>query len=207
MSASSDLSPEFTLSLDDGSFASRSRIGSCSISDPEDADGFSFRFNRSFSSWTVFNRTSSVYTDSSEDLASLGGDGSEDRHASIVRRLEYGEKDIGKIVDYFERYIRGGGVTPETKEKATRVVHCVTDSGLKARIRQFQNWRPEDKMGREMLASQLTERLTTSGLDKQPSNMPSSTTIAKKHVPHRLKVCEGAVQSKLSLFDRKVNQN
>ncbi len=209
MSASSDLSPEFTFSLDDGSFASRSRIGSCSISDPEDLDGLSLRFNRSFSSWTVFNRSSSVYTDSSEDLASLGGEGSEDRNSSLVRRLEYGEKDIGKIVDYFECYIRGGGVATESKDKAAtgRRVQCVTNSGLKARIRQFQNWRHEEKLGREkLLASQLTERLTAAGLEKQ-TNLPVSSTIAKKHVSHRLKVCEGAVQSKLSLFDKKVNHN
>ena len=211
--SSSDLSPEFTLSLDDGSFASRSRIGSCSISDPEDLDSLSLRFNRSFSSWTVFNRSSSVYTDSSEDLASLGGEGSEDRNSSLVRRLEYGEKDIGKIVDYFECYIRGGGVTSESKDKACvgRGVQCTTNSGLKARIRQFQNLRHEEKLGRDkLLASQLTERLTeTAVLEKQStvSSAPNSTTIAKKHVSHRLKVCEGAVQSKLSLFDKKVNQN
>ncbi|XP_046445577.1 dual specificity testis-specific protein kinase 1-like isoform X2 [Daphnia pulex] len=210
--SSSDLSPEFTLSLDDGSFASRSRIGSCSISDPEDLDSLSLRFNRSFSSWTVFNRSSSVYTDSSEDLTSLGGEGSEDRNSSLVRRLEYGEKDIGKIVDYFECYIRGGGVTSESKDKACmgRGVQCTTNSGLKARIRQFQNLRHEEKLGRDkLLASQLTERLTeAAGLEKQSAvTAAPSSTIAKKHVPHRLKVCEGAVQSKLSLFDKKVNQN
>lgn len=210
MSASSDLSPEFTVSLDNDSFASRSRIGSCSISDPEDLDGLSLRFNRSFSSWTVFNRSSSIYTDSSEDLASLGGEGIEDRSSSLVRRLEYGDKDIGKIVDYFEHYIRGGGVAAESKDKTTttgRRVQCATNPGLKARIRQFQNLRHEEKLGREkLLASQLTERLTSSGLEKQ-SNLPANSTTAKKHVSHRLKVCEGAVQSKLSLFDKKVNPN
>ena len=210
--SSSDLSPELTLSMDDGSFASRSRIGSCSISDPEDLDSLSLRFNRSFSSWTVFNRSSSVYTDSSEDLTSLGGEGSEDRNSSLVRRLEYGEKDIGKIVDYFECYIRGGGVTSESKDKASvgRGVQCTTNSGLKARIRQFQNMRHEEKMGRDkLLASQLTERLTeAAGLEKQSAIIAApNSTIAKKHVPHRLKVCEGAVQSKLSLFDKKVIQN
>lgn len=212
MSASSDLSPEFTLSLDEGSFASRSRIGSCSISDPEDLDSLSLRFNRSFSSWTVFNRSSSVYTDSSEDLASLGGDGSEERNSSLVRRLEYGEKDIGKIVDYFECYIKHGGVTSESKDKATkgRGGQCSANSALKARIRQFQNWRHEEKLGREkLLASQLTERLTgAANAEKSPlMTITPNSTIAKKQVSHRLKICEGAVQSKLSLFDKKVNQN
>lgn len=209
MSASSDLSPEYTLSLDDGSFLSRSRIGSCSISDAEDVDGLSFRLNRSFSSWTLFNRSSSVYTDSSEDLASLGGaDGADDRTSSIMRRLEYGEKDIGKIVDYFERYIRSGGVGPDrmTMDRATgQTVQRVTNSALKARIRQFQNWRHEDKIGRDkLLASQLTERLAASGLDRPPNLPASSSSTSKRHISHRLKVCEGAVQSKLSLFDKKV---
>ena len=117
MSASSDLSPELRLSLDDGSFLSRSRLGSYSASDAEDGGGsgsgvgFSLRMNRSFSSWTLFNRSSSICTDSSDDLASLGGDtfSCEERNGSLIRRLEYGEKDIGKIVEYFEHYFRGHG--------------------------------------------------------------------------------------------------
>ena len=203
MSASSDLSPEFTLPLDDGSFASRSRIGSCSVSDPEDLDGLSLRFNRSFSSWTLFNRSSSIYTDSSEDLASLGGgEGGEDRHHhSLVRRLEYGEKDIGKIVEYFERYMKG--VAPESKDADTRRVQCVTNPmGLKARIRQFQNLRQEEleKLGRG-------EKLVVSQLTSTDHVVCKSSISSKKHVCQRLKVCEGAVQSKLSLFDKKISPN
>lgn len=233
MSACSDLSPEFLsrLSLDDGSLLTRSRMGSCSISDADDAEAFSLRLNRSFSSWTLFNRSSSLYTsDSSEDLASLEGggggdfDSSDKSSQSLMRRLEYGEKDISKIVDYFERYIRSGGVNgveslngkSNLSSTAGQTVQCVPATttvkpSLKARIRQFQNWRPEDKLGREkLLASQLTERLTAaSGLDlsgtSADANRPQPIYSAKKHVSHRLKVCEGAVQSKLSLFDKKIH--
>ena len=210
MSASSDLSPEFTLSLDDGSFvAPRSRIGSCSMSDTEDGDAFSVRLNRSFSSWTLFNRSSSVYTDSSEDLASLTGDEGSNG-SSLMRRLEYGEKDIGKIVDYFERYIRSGGDSASAVAAGRTVQQCVTScSNLKARIRQFQNWRQnEEKLGRDkLLASQLSERLAAvSGLvERAPPAPQLSQPPSKKQVAQRLKVCEGAVQSKLSLFDKKVN--
>ena len=210
MSASSDLSPEFTLSLDDGSFvAPRSRIGSCSMSDTEDGDAFSLRLNRSFSSWTLFNRSSSVYTDSSEDLASLTGDEGSNG-SSLMRRLEYGEKDIGKIVDYFERYIRSGGYSASAVAAGRTVQQCVTSSSLKARIRQFQNWRQnEEKLGRDkLLATQLSERLAAvSGLVERapPAPQPSQPPPSKKQVAQRLKVCEGAVQSKLSLFDKKVN--
>lgn len=229
MSACSDLSPEFLsrLSLDDGSFLTRSsRIGSYSMSDSDEAEVFSLRLNRSFSSWTLFNRSSSVYTsDSSEDLASLGDacDGSDRSSQSLMRRLEYGEKDISKIVDYFERYIRGGGVNGvEPLEKSssgagvgsanatTATTRSTVNPALTARIRQFQNWRHEDKIGRDkLLASQLTERLTAaSGLggERQLANQTQPIYSAKKHVSQRLKVCEGAVQSKLSLFDSKKGQ-
>ncbi len=51
--------------------------------------------------------------------------------------MEYGEKDIAKIVDYFECYLRGGGVALESNE---------------------------EKLGREMLFSQLTKRLMAAEL-------------------------------------------
>lgn len=211
MSAGSDISPELTLSLDDGSFLARSRIGSCSMSDADDADSLSLRLNRSFSSWTLFNRSSSVYTDSSDDLGSLGDGAGDERSASLVRRLEYGEKDIRKIVEYYEHYIRSGGVGPEAVDKATSArsgqqQQRVANPALKARICQFQNWRHDDRAGREkLLASQLTERLTANSLDT--SAHAGSSSSKTKLASHRLKVCEGAVQSKLSLFDKKVKSN
>ena len=115
MSGSSDLSPELRLSLDDGSFLSE---------DSGTSVGFSLRLNRSFSSWTLFNRSSSICTDSSDDLASLGGgetfaSGDVDHRIGegFIRRREYGvvKKDIGHIVDYFERYTRAAAKN-ESKE-------------------------------------------------------------------------------------------
>jgi len=107
MGGSSDLSPELRLSLDDRSFLSEDSGAS--------TGGFSVRLNRSFSSWTLFNRSSSICTDSSDDLASLGGGetltsaDAERVGEGLFRRLEYGvvHKDIGRIVDYFERCTRG----------------------------------------------------------------------------------------------------
>jgi len=85
--SSADLSPEFSLgSLDDTASGSlsRSRLGSGTVSDAEDADccagvvpssssSLVSRLNRSFSSWNLLPRSSSIGTDSSEDLASLAG--------------------------------------------------------------------------------------------------------------------------------------
>ena len=64
-------------------------MGSCTVSDLEDGDGLSIRLNRSFSSWNLLKRSSSIYTDSSEDLASLGGDTStsEEICSSLLKQV------------------------------------------------------------------------------------------------------------------------
>ncbi|XP_012288463.1 dual specificity protein kinase splA [Orussus abietinus] len=108
------------------------------------------------------HRTSSIYTDSSEDIASLGGGDSscwEDR----LGGLGSSSKTISKIVEYFER------------KQAT--------SG---------NLRLGD------------------GIDAGPSRMALLRASLEGTVPlcnisaaQRLVVCEGAVRSKLPLFDKK----
>lgn len=109
------------------------------------------------------HRTSSIYTDSSEDIASLGGGDSsywEDRLGSINST----SKTISKIVEYFER----------------------------------------------KQASGSSLRLGESSLDAGPSRIALLRASLEETVPicsisaaQRLVVCEGAVRSKLSLFDKK----
>lgn len=109
------------------------------------------------------HRTSSIYTDSSEDIASLGGGDSsywEDRLGSINST----SKTISKIVEYFER----------------------------------------------KQASGSSLRIGESSLDPGPSRMALLRASLEETVPicsisaaQRLVVCEGAVRSKLSLFDKK----
>lgn len=104
------------------------------------------------------HRTSSIYTDSSEDIASLGGGDScwEDR----LNGIGSSSKTISKIVEYFER------------KQAGRL----GDHG--------------DTAG----PSRLT--LLRASLE---GPMPISSISAAQ----RLVVCEGAVRSKLALFDKK----
>ncbi|XP_014237278.1 germinal center kinase 1 isoform X1 [Trichogramma pretiosum] len=107
------------------------------------------------------HRTSSIYTDSSEDLASLGGGDSvywEDRFDRPS------SKAIAKIVDYFERkQANGNGKLGE---------HCL-DLAVPSRI------------------AFLRARLEGSG------------NLCNINAAQRLVVCEGAVRSKLPLFDKK----
>jgi len=196
MSGSSDLSPELRLSLDDGSFLSE---------DSGTSAGFSLRLNRSFSSWTLFNRSSSICTDSSDDLASLGGgetfaSGDVDHRIGegFIRRREYGvvKKDIGHIVDYFERYTRAAAKN-ESKEqqpvRSGRVQYIASSSsGLKARMRHFQNWHHEEKLAAVAAAAAASQRV---------DSVATALSKEKLTAKNRLKVCEGAVQSKLPIFD------
>lgn len=108
------------------------------------------------------HRTSSIYTDSSEDIASLGGGDSacwEDR----LDRLGPSSKTIAKIVDYFERKQAGAGKHGEHGH----------DVAAPSRI------------------ALLRARLEGS--------MPLCSISAAQ----RLVVCDGAVRSKLPLFDKK----
>lgn len=108
------------------------------------------------------HRTSSIYTDSSEDIASLGGGDScwEDRLSGIGST----SKTISKIVEYFER--------------------------------------------KQATAGSL--RLGDHGFDVGPNRMALLRASLEGSMPfcnisaaQRLVVCEGAVRSKLPLFDKK----
>lgn len=106
------------------------------------------------------HRTSSIYTDSSEDIASLGGGDScwEDR---LNGGIGSSSKTISKIVEYFER------------KQAGRL----GDHG--------------DIAG--------PSRLTLLRASLEGPVPPISSISAAQ----RLVVCEGAVRSKLALFDKK----
>lgn len=109
------------------------------------------------------HRTSSIYTDSSEDIASIGGGDSacwEDR----LDRLGPSSKTISKIVDYFERKQASGG----------------------------------NKLGDYCLDPVVPSRIALLRARLEGSGPLCSISAAQ-----RLVVCEGAVRSKLPLFDKK----
>ncbi|XP_058807983.1 RAF proto-oncogene serine/threonine-protein kinase [Phymastichus coffea] len=101
------------------------------------------------------HRTSSIYTDSSEDIASLGGGDSACWEERLGRESS---KTIAKIVDYFERKQAGRG--EHSHDVPNRIA---------------------------LLRAKLE------------GSMPLCSMSAAQ----RLVVCEGAVRSKLPLFDKK----
>ncbi|XP_078049977.1 serine/threonine kinase [Augochlora pura] len=105
------------------------------------------------------HRTSSIYTDSSEDIASLGGGDSywEDRLSGIGSS----NKTISKIVEYFERKQAG----------SLRLVD--QEAGSSSRLALLR------------------------------ASLEGHGPLCSISAAQRLVVCEGAVRSKLPLFDKK----
>lgn len=111
-------------------------------------------------------RTSSVYTDSSEDVASLAGSDSLYCDERVPRHVRSAQ--ISKIVEYFER--KGADFTCERSARGHSRFRLST-AGEARRA-----------------------RTTEPPLDEAPRKCPAQ---------HRLMICEGAVRSKLPLFDKK----
>ncbi|XP_043682462.1 probable serine/threonine-protein kinase DDB_G0282963 [Vespula pensylvanica] len=108
------------------------------------------------------HRTSSIYTDSSEDIASLGGGDSscwEDRLSGIGSS----SKTISKIVEYFER----------KQATAGSLRLCDHDSVAPSRMSLLR------------------------------ASLEGPVPLCSISAAQRLVVCEGAVRSKLPLFDKK----
>lgn len=104
------------------------------------------------------HRTSSIYTDSSEDIASLGGgdsSGWEERFSGIGSS----SKTISKIVEYFER------------KQATAGRHTLETAPNRIALLR--------------------------------ASIEGTVPLCSISAAQRLVVCEGAVRSKLPLFDKK----
>lgn len=131
---------------------------------------------------STYKRTSSVYTDSSEDVASLAGSDSlycDDRIPRHVRSAQ-----ISKIVEYFER--KGADFKCERTKGHSRFKM----SGLGKREGEREYFVDVKHRGGAG-ASRLSELVGEEGCGRK--------CLAQQ----RLMICEGAVKSKLPLFDKK----
>lgn len=152
------------------------------------------------------NRTSSIYTDSSDDISSLAGSDSllwDDRNFTTIPNARSAQ--IAKIVEYFERK----GQTfkpfnvPETfrssplssqQQQQQQHRHQNTASPFSECFAEFRSEYPFGGANRKFVdykarATAADYEAFCLELDKRPSQ-------------HRLMVCEGAVKSKLQIFDK-----
>ncbi|XP_017041002.1 uncharacterized protein LOC108087926 isoform X2 [Drosophila ficusphila] len=135
------------------------------------------------------NRTSSIYTDSSDDISSLAGSDSllwDDRSFTALPSTRSAQ--IAKIVEYFERK-RQDSSPPSVHHRNGNgtVAAAVAASALGSNYLSYESRRYSD-FKRHLNADTLCF-----DLDKKPAQQ-------------RMMVCEGAVKSKLPIFDKKKQQ-
>ncbi|XP_037896914.1 uncharacterized protein LOC119642028 [Glossina fuscipes] len=143
------------------------------------------------------NRTSSIYTDSSDDISSLAGSDSllwDDRSFALPPSTRSAQ--IAKIVEYFERKRQvpdsnppprnAGGHSPASGSGSTSssssMAAAVAASYLSYDTRRYSDFKRHATINSDYEAFCFE-------LDKKPSQA-------------RLMVCEGAVKSKLQIFDK-----
>lgn len=146
------------------------------------------------------NRTSSIYTDSSDDISSLAGSDSllwDDR--SFAYPTSTRSAQIAKIVEYFERKRQvpdstppprgangtasaGSGSTSSSSSMAAAVAASALGSSYLSYERRYSDFKRHATLNPDYEAFCFE-------LDKKPSQA-------------RLMVCEGAVKSKLQIFDK-----
>jgi len=136
---------------------------------------------RAASAFLSTKRTSSVLTDSLEDLLSEGAEHGAGARAQQDRGYE---KDIQAIVEYFERNCR----VMDRRSTRGRSGH---------RSGQFLPWNSgTGQTTDEMLQrSQKIDSLIKRVVEKE-------TRVRLRKTPQRLQVCDGIVRSKLPLFDQ-----
>ncbi|KAG8230826.1 hypothetical protein J437_LFUL010438 [Ladona fulva] len=164
-------------------------------------------------------RSSSIYTDSSEDVSSLGGDVWDDQQRSAYGGTSYGgpattPQHITKIVEYFER--KQGGIArshrwgghPSSEDNTLEVeplARRMEMLGLRDSITSSSMVRsPKITLLQKTL--ERTDNIDTSSTENGSTNCnagPSGGLNTRKSNPQRLMICEGAVKSKLLFFDKK----
>jgi len=145
------------------------------------------------------NRTSSIYTDSSEDISSLAGSDSllwDDRMSTYSTTIpNQRSAQIAKIVEYFERNLKNSGtIYHQAKALPTQLAQATSTP--------IAN--DDDCLQRKVLTSQLPPTTISYQTTLSTTSKEYEAFCLDKNVstPQRLNVCEGVVKSKLQLFDK-----
>ncbi|XP_071444187.1 uncharacterized protein cdi [Hetaerina americana] len=163
-------------------------------------------------------RSSSIYTDSSEDVSSLGGDVWDDQQRSVYGGVSYGgpattPQHITKIVEYFERK-QGGlgrshrwGAYPSCDENGVEVEPLARRMEMLG-LRDGLPGGPTVRSPKITLLQKTLEKTDSADIGAVEIGTTNgaagpSGAIARKSNPQRLMICEGAVKSKLLFFDKK----
>ncbi|XP_075236236.1 serine/threonine kinase [Lycorma delicatula] len=157
-------------------------------------------------------RSSSVYTDSSEDVSSLGGG---DLPTWEDRSLLQAPQQISKIVEYFER--KQSNISMPSSSSSTTSSLSSNKWGESTEQSSHPSLSQRYQLHREYY--QLRRCYLQEGSNRQSSSNDQSTSSAskinnipqpssyKRGINQRLMICEGAVRSKLPIFDKKINNN
>ncbi|XP_063229961.1 dual specificity testis-specific protein kinase 2 [Bacillus rossius redtenbacheri] len=151
-------------------------------------------------------RCSSVYTDSWEDVSSLGGDPCwEERPQQISKYVEYFER-IGADINASSSRARGLPSCPRHRRddalcraSALEMARRLESTGLDDAVRSSKIALLRRKLERGMATgSGSSARATVPGVEGRVACVKRAVNATQ-----RLMICEGAVKSKLPLFDKK----
>ncbi|KAF4518228.1 hypothetical protein B566_EDAN006909 [Ephemera danica] len=217
--STSDLSPDCQASLDGSVAAALGRLSSSggllgsSRSSGELRDLLDEYSSLQGLRGVCAKRSSSIYTDSSEDISSLGGgDYSWDealRPSGAVGGLS-NPHHIHRIVEYFERKQRLSAEDPRLASAWLARQHrellfqaasrkYPTPSGMSADA-AFEAL--SHRLARVSAAAARSPKIAQ--IQKSLVSVPVERPVVKKtSIPQRLSICEGTVRSKLQLFDKK----
>lgn len=162
------------------------------------------------------NRTSSVYTDSSEDISSLAGSDSllwDDRMSSYRTSIPNTRSaQIAKIVEYFERK----GQNFKSTASAMSSANAFSRNRLSSSIASTSSNFCSSASPREFLPYENCIPAGVRHTDAKPIDFKTAYHTTSKEYeafcldldrPQRLTVCDGVVKSKLQLFDKLRNNN
>ena len=196
----------------DSELSSTRSLGSSllTVSDlEEDLRAASVFLSSSASTSGATKRTSSVFTDSTDDLSSLAGAWDEPGAAAALMttapnassaartRRDFGyEKDIRDIVEYFEATCVGSGRGRESAKKqllfAARAAAMQQQQTQQPQLPRSQNI---DRLIKRVVEKESRERLRKTSMSAAAVAGSSGVTAAPSQV------CDGIVRSKLPIFD------